>query len=38
MSLSRTIQQLRTVGFKKFWHDLNYIGTSKAGRLVGVDA
>ncbi|KAN0064134.1 hypothetical protein ACQY0O_003301 [Thecaphora frezii] len=37
MSLARTINYIRQVGFKRYWRDLNYIGDAKAGRLVGTD-
>ncbi|KAK3374205.1 NADH ubiquinone oxidoreductase subunit NDUFA12-domain-containing protein [Lasiosphaeria ovina] len=35
--LTRTLGNLRKIGFKEFWHQLNYIGDTKAGVLVGVD-
>ncbi|KAK0666420.1 NADH ubiquinone oxidoreductase subunit NDUFA12-domain-containing protein [Cercophora samala] len=35
--LSRTLGNLRKIGFKEYWHQLNYIGDTKAGTLVGVD-
>lgn len=37
MSLIRQIQNIRKAGFKQYWRDLQYIGTAKAGTLVGVD-
>ncbi|KAK3297429.1 NADH ubiquinone oxidoreductase subunit NDUFA12-domain-containing protein [Chaetomium fimeti] len=36
-SISRTLRNLRKVGIKDFWHQLNYIGDTKAGVLVGTD-
>ncbi|UZJ53829.1 hypothetical protein CBS101457_003149 [Exobasidium rhododendri] len=38
MSLPRTIRHIRQAGWKKFWHDLNYIGDAKAGTLMGTDS
>ncbi|KAK3359626.1 NADH ubiquinone oxidoreductase subunit NDUFA12-domain-containing protein [Lasiosphaeria hispida] len=35
--LTRTLGNLRKIGFKEYWHQLNYIGDTKAGKLVGVD-
>ncbi|KAK0618988.1 NADH ubiquinone oxidoreductase subunit NDUFA12-domain-containing protein [Immersiella caudata] len=35
--LTRTLGNLRKIGFKEYWHQLNYIGDTKAGRLVGTD-
>ncbi|KAK3996605.1 NADH ubiquinone oxidoreductase subunit NDUFA12-domain-containing protein [Cladorrhinum sp. PSN332] len=36
-TLSRTLGNLRKIGLKEYWHQLNYIGDTKAGTLVGVD-
>ncbi|KAK1760351.1 NADH ubiquinone oxidoreductase subunit NDUFA12-domain-containing protein [Echria macrotheca] len=35
--ITRTLRNLRKIGFKEYWHQLNYIGDTKAGTLVGVD-
>ncbi|OAA58990.1 NADH-ubiquinone oxidoreductase subunit [Niveomyces insectorum RCEF 264] len=37
-TISRTLGYLRRIGIKEYWHQLNYIGDTKAGTLVGVDA
>ncbi|KAK4464751.1 NADH ubiquinone oxidoreductase subunit NDUFA12-domain-containing protein [Cladorrhinum samala] len=36
-TISRTLSNLRKIGIKEYWHQLNYIGDTKAGTLVGVD-
>lgn len=36
-TISRTLGYLRRIGLKEYWHQLNYIGDTKAGTLVGVD-
>ncbi|KAK4185188.1 NADH ubiquinone oxidoreductase subunit NDUFA12-domain-containing protein [Podospora australis] len=36
-SISRTLGNLRKIGLKEYWHQLNYIGDTKAGVLVGTD-
>ncbi|KAL0465858.1 NADH ubiquinone oxidoreductase subunit NDUFA12 domain-containing protein [Neurospora intermedia] len=36
-TITRTIRNLRKVGLKDAWHQMNYIGDTKAGTLVGVD-
>ncbi|KAK5656697.1 hypothetical protein OQA88_4243 [Cercophora sp. LCS_1] len=36
-TITRTLGNLRKIGFKEYWHQLNYIGDTKAGRLVGSD-
>ncbi|EFX03951.1 NADH-ubiquinone oxidoreductase subunit [Grosmannia clavigera kw1407] len=36
-TLSRTLGYLRRIGIKEYWHQLNYIGDTKAGTLMGVD-
>lgn len=33
----RVIQNFKKIGFKGYWHQLNYIGDTKAGRFVGQD-
>lgn len=38
MSLLRTIRNIRQVGLKQYWRDLQYIGDAKAGTLVGIDS
>ncbi|KAK0754442.1 NADH ubiquinone oxidoreductase subunit NDUFA12-domain-containing protein [Schizothecium vesticola] len=35
--ITRTLGNLRKIGLKEYWHQLNYIGDTKAGTLVGVD-
>ncbi|KAK1766268.1 NADH ubiquinone oxidoreductase subunit NDUFA12-domain-containing protein [Phialemonium atrogriseum] len=35
--ISRTLGNLRKIGLKEYWHQINYIGDTKAGTLVGVD-
>jgi NADH dehydrogenase (ubiquinone) 1 alpha subcomplex subunit 12 len=37
VSLARTIRNMRRVGLKEWWHQMQYIGDAKAGRLVGKD-
>lgn len=37
-TLSRTLRNLRKIGFKEYWHQLNNgIGDTKAGTLIGTD-
>ncbi|KAI1173468.1 NADH:ubiquinone oxidoreductase 13.4kD subunit [Nemania sp. FL0916] len=36
-TITRTLRNLRKVGIKDAWHQLNYIGDTKAGTLIGVD-
>ncbi|EPE05381.1 nadh-ubiquinone oxidoreductase subunit [Ophiostoma piceae UAMH 11346] len=36
-TITRTLGYLRRVGLKEYWHQLNYIGDTKAGALIGVD-
>ncbi|KAI6379754.1 hypothetical protein MCOR25_001885 [Pyricularia grisea] len=36
-TLSRTFGYLRRIGIKEYWHQLNYIGDTKAGTLIGTD-
>ncbi|KAL1844690.1 hypothetical protein VTK73DRAFT_2018 [Phialemonium thermophilum] len=36
-TITRTLGNLRKIGLKEYWHQLNYIGDTKAGTLVGVD-
>ncbi|OIW30238.1 NDUFA12-domain-containing protein [Coniochaeta ligniaria NRRL 30616] len=35
--LTRTLGNIRKIGLKEYWHQLNYIGDTKAGVLVGTD-
>ncbi|KAK3377531.1 NADH ubiquinone oxidoreductase subunit NDUFA12-domain-containing protein [Podospora didyma] len=35
--ITRTLGNLRKIGLKEYWHQLNYIGDTKAGVLVGTD-
>ncbi|KAJ8086189.1 hypothetical protein PM082_005012 [Marasmius tenuissimus] len=37
VSLHRTVRNLRRVGLREWWRQLNYIGDAKSGRLVGTD-
>ncbi|KDQ64931.1 hypothetical protein JAAARDRAFT_28591 [Jaapia argillacea MUCL 33604] len=37
MSLARTLRHIQRAGIKQWWHDLNYIGDAKFGRLIGQD-
>lgn len=37
VSLARTIRSIRRVGIKEWWHQMQYIGDAKSGRLVGTD-
>ena len=36
-SITRTVRNLRKIGFKEAGHQMQHIGDTKAGRLVGVD-
>ncbi|KAL2020564.1 hypothetical protein VTK56DRAFT_8152 [Thermocarpiscus australiensis] len=36
-TITRTLGNLRKIGLKEYWHQLNYIGDTKAGVLVGTD-
>ncbi|EJT69743.1 hypothetical protein GGTG_12626 [Gaeumannomyces tritici R3-111a-1] len=36
-TITRTLGYLRRIGFKEYWHQLNYIGDTKAGTLIGTD-
>ncbi|SPQ21571.1 ed1e55a2-0f94-40b1-a373-66e0f8b0a7e9 [Thermothielavioides terrestris] len=36
-TITRTLRNLRKIGLKEYWHQLNYIGDTKAGVLVGTD-
>ncbi|CAK7267323.1 hypothetical protein SEPCBS119000_002490 [Sporothrix epigloea] len=36
-TISRTLGYLRRIGIKEYWHQLNYIGDTKAGTLIGTD-
>ncbi|GAA6028356.1 hypothetical protein JCM8097_006991 [Rhodosporidiobolus ruineniae] len=36
-SIRRVIQNIRAVGYKQAWRDLQYIGDFKAGKFVGQD-
>ncbi|KAJ4425230.1 hypothetical protein N0V82_000040 [Gnomoniopsis sp. IMI 355080] len=36
-TISRTLGNLRKVGLKEYWHQLQYIGDTKAGTLIGTD-
>ncbi|KAK3942496.1 putative nadh-ubiquinone oxidoreductase [Diplogelasinospora grovesii] len=35
--ITRTLGNIRRIGLKEYWHQLQYIGDTKAGTLVGVD-
>lgn len=35
--LSRTIKNIRQIGIKEAAHQMQHIGDTKAGRLVGID-
>lgn len=37
VSLARTIRSIRRVGLREWWHQMQYIGDAKSGRLVGTD-
>ncbi|KAK7470991.1 hypothetical protein VKT23_002404 [Stygiomarasmius scandens] len=37
VSLHRTLRNIRRVGLKEWWRQLQYIGDAKAGRFVGKD-
>ncbi|KAI0024558.1 NADH:ubiquinone oxidoreductase 13.4kD subunit [Xylariomycetidae sp. FL0641] len=36
-TITRTLLNLRKIGIKEYFHQLNYIGDTKAGILVGTD-
>ncbi|KAL1968971.1 hypothetical protein VTN77DRAFT_805 [Rasamsonia byssochlamydoides] len=36
-TITRTLRNLWRIGFKEFGHQMQYIGDTKAGRLVGTD-
>ncbi|KAL2163052.1 hypothetical protein VTH06DRAFT_6888 [Thermothelomyces fergusii] len=36
-TITRTLGNLRKIGLKEYWHQLNYIGDTKAGTLIGID-
>lgn len=36
-TITRTIRNLRKIGFKEAAHQMQHIGDTKAGRLVGID-
>ncbi|KAI3391920.1 hypothetical protein diail_6622 [Diaporthe ilicicola] len=36
-TITRTLGNIRKIGLKEYWHQLNYIGDTKAGTLVGTD-
>lgn len=36
-TILRTFRNLRKIGFKEYWHQLNNIGDTKAGTLIGTD-
>ncbi|KAK3685198.1 NADH ubiquinone oxidoreductase subunit NDUFA12-domain-containing protein [Podospora appendiculata] len=35
--VTRTVGNIRKIGLKEYWHQLQYIGDTKAGVLVGTD-
>ena len=37
VSLARTIRNIRRVGLRDWWRQMQYIGDAKAGALVGTD-
>lgn len=37
VSLHRYIRNIRRIGVKEWWRQMQYIGDAKAGRLVGTD-
>ncbi|KAI0376616.1 NADH ubiquinone oxidoreductase subunit NDUFA12-domain-containing protein [Hypomontagnella monticulosa] len=36
-TITRTLSNLWRVGIRDYWHQLNYIGDTKAGTLIGTD-
>ncbi|KAJ9143811.1 hypothetical protein NKR23_g6278 [Pleurostoma richardsiae] len=36
-TITRTLGYLRRIGLKEYWHQLQYIGDTKAGTLIGTD-
>ncbi|KAL4928682.1 complex I NDUFA12 subunit family protein [Aspergillus undulatus] len=36
-TILRTLRNLRRIGFKEYGHQMQYIGDTKAGTLIGVD-
>lgn len=36
-TVTRTLRNLRKIGFKEYWYQLNTIGDTKAGTLIGTD-
>ncbi|KAI7777253.1 hypothetical protein LA080_003842 [Diaporthe eres] len=36
-TITRTLGNIRRIGLKEYWHQLQYIGDTKAGTLVGTD-
>ncbi|EOO00914.1 putative nadh-ubiquinone oxidoreductase subunit protein [Phaeoacremonium minimum UCRPA7] len=36
-TVTRTLGYIRRIGLKEYWHQLNYIGDTKAGTLIGTD-
>jgi hypothetical protein len=37
MSFVRYVRNIRRIGIRQWWHQLQYIGDAKAGTLVGTD-
>ena len=37
VSIVRYVRNIRRIGIKQWWHQMQYIGDAKAGTLVGVD-
>jgi len=37
VSIIRYVRNIRRIGIKQWWHQMQYIGDAKAGTLVGVD-
>ena len=37
VSLARTVRNIRRVGLREWWRQMQYIGDAKSGRLVGTD-
>jgi len=35
--ITRTLGNIRKIGLKEYWHQLQYIGDTKAGVLIGTD-
>ena len=36
-TIVRTLRNLRRIGIKQYWHQLNYIGDTKAGTFIAQD-